>query len=56
MVELAVIIDVGKHFVKATYSLENDGPLVFPCFKILSTAHVAITSLLHPPNTDFVDN
>ena len=35
MIELAVVIDIGEHFVKATYSLEGDGPLVFSCFKIL---------------------
>ena len=27
--ELAVTIDVGEPFVKATYRLESDGPLVF---------------------------
>ena len=27
--ELAVTIDVGEHFVKATYYLEGDGPLCF---------------------------
>ena len=26
--ELAITIDVGEHFVKATYFLERDGPLV----------------------------
>ena len=33
MVELAVVIDIGEHFIKATYSLEGDGPLVFSCLK-----------------------
>ena len=33
--ELAVTIDVGEHFVKATYFLEGDGPLVFPCYEKL---------------------
>ena len=28
-VELAVVIDVGKQFVRATYELEGDGSLVF---------------------------
>ena len=27
--ELAATIDVGEHFVKATYFLEGDGPLIF---------------------------
>ena len=30
--ELAAIVDAGEAFVKATYSLEGDGPLVFHCF------------------------
>ena len=33
--ELAVTIDVGEHFVKATYYLEGDGPLVFSCYEKL---------------------
>ena len=28
-------IHVGEHFVKATYFLERDGPLVFPCYEKL---------------------
>ena len=34
--ELAATIDVGEHFVKATYFLEGDGPLVFACYEKLS--------------------
>ena len=34
--ELAATIDVGEHFVKATYFLEGDGPLVFTCYEKLS--------------------
>ena len=34
--ELAAAIDVGEHFVKATYFLEGDGPLVFACYEKLS--------------------
>ena len=52
MVELAVVIDIGEHFVKATYSLEGDGPLAFSCFEVLFTVNVAITSPLHLPNTE----
>ena len=33
--EIAVIIDFGEHFVKATYFLEGDGPLVFSCYEKL---------------------
>ena len=31
--ELAVTIDVGEHFVKATYDLESDAPLMFSCYE-----------------------
>ena len=34
--ELAVTIDVGEHFVKATYFLEEDGPLIFACYEKVS--------------------
>ena len=32
-IELAVLVDVGKQFVQATYSLEGDSPLVFSYLK-----------------------
>ena len=35
--ELAVIVDVGVSFVKATYVLEGDGLQVFSCFERLQT-------------------
>ena len=31
-IELAAIVDVGEAFVKATYNLEGDGPLVLRCY------------------------
>lgn len=31
------LVDVGETFVKATYVLEADGPLVFLCFARLQT-------------------
>ena len=40
IVELAVVINI----VKATYSLEGDGPLGFSCFAILSTVSAAVIS------------
>ena len=33
--ELDVTIDVGQHFVKATYYLESDGSLMFSCYEKL---------------------
>ena len=49
-VELAIVIDVGEQFVKATYSLEGDGPLVFSCFEVLSAVDASIPTV-HMPNT-----
>lgn len=34
LVELAVTIDAGEPFVKATYKLEGDGPLALECYEI----------------------
>ena len=34
--QLAATIEVGEHFVKATYFLEEDGPLVFVYYEKLS--------------------
>ena len=50
-IELAAMIDAGKHFIQATYYLEGDGPLVFSCYERLSAlAHaIAIESY---PNTE----
>ena len=42
---LAGTIDVGEHFVKATYFLEGDGPLVFACYEKLS----AVSQLCQAP-------
>ena len=33
--ELAAVIDLGIHFVKATYDLEGDGPLALRCYEII---------------------
>ena len=40
--ELAAIVDAGVHFVKATYYLEGDGPLIFSCYEKLSTVIRAV--------------
>ena len=34
--ELASVVDCEESFVKATYNLEGDGPIVFKCYEILS--------------------
>ena len=42
--ELAVTIDAGEPFVKATYRLEGDGPLVFTEYEEISTLRAGISS------------
>ena len=39
--ELAATIDIGEHFVKATYFLEGDGPLIFSCYEKVSAVNQA---------------
>ena len=43
-VELAAVVDYGEPFVKGTYILEGDGPLVFTCYEeiqvIVNAIHV----------------
>ena len=41
-IELAAMIDAGKHFVQATYYLEGDGPLVFTSYERFSALAHAI--------------
>ena len=48
-VELAVVVDAGEPFVKATYKLEGDGALAFTCYEIYSSTE-AIVRLQHYPN------
>ena len=51
--ELAVIVDVGKHFVTATYELESDGALSLCCFErlqvVVNACKVGLP-YLHFPN------
>ena len=54
-VELAGVIDYGEEFVKATYKLEGDGPLVFTCYEIINALQIAIKRIeTHAPNTKAV--
>ena len=43
--ELAATIDVGENFVKATYFLEGDGPLVFACYEKLSAVSLKVRAI-----------
>ena len=52
-VELAAVVDAGEAFVKATYTLEGDGPLVLKCFEVLSTLAAGIQEG-HYPNVQAI--
>ena len=50
-VELAAVVDVGEAFVKTTYTLEGDGPLVLKCFEVLIAAGIQVR---HYPNVQAI--
>ena len=52
-IELAVNYDVGEPFVKATYTLEGDGPLALKCYEVLGGVKAAV-QVRHWPNTTAV--
>ena len=54
-VELASVVDYGKPFVTATYTLEGDGPLVLTCFEVIEEVQASICSSF-TPNVDAVAN
>ena len=55
--ELTIIVDYGEIFVKATYDLQGDGPLILHCFKIIDHLCIAIKMLdTHSPNAAAVVN
>ena len=45
LVELAVVVDSGRHFVQATYNLEGDGPLVLKCYEQLHKNRLSLETL-----------
>ena len=47
-VELAATIDAGMPFVKCTYNLEGDGPLVLSCYDTISALNVAARQAHYP--------
>ena len=51
--ELAITIDFGEPFVKATYNLEGDGPLALSAHEEIAKLKVVI-STQHFPNTDAI--
>ncbi len=46
--ELAAVIDIGTFFVKATYNLEGDGPLVLTCYEEILKIRAAIHAVTTP--------
>ena len=52
-VEMAVLVDIGAHFVRSTYNLEGDGLLAFTCYKCISALTTTV-NLVHCPNTEAV--
>ena len=52
-IELAATIDFGEPFVKATYSLEGDGPLALKCFEIVDTVSAGI-QVAYAPNVEAI--
>ena len=47
-IELTVIIDAGEQFVKATYRLEGDGPLIFSAYEETATLRDGISNEYYP--------
>lgn len=45
---LAIVVEAGEPFVKATYNLEGDGPLVFDVYKAIVTLESAIAVEHYP--------
>ena len=52
-VELAATIDASMPFVKATYSLEGDGPLALMCYDAICALNMAARQA-HYPNVDAI--
>lgn len=46
--ELAITVDAGEPFVKATYHMEGDGPLVFSAYEEISTLCSTISNPFYP--------
>ena len=53
MIEMAVVVDAGRVFVKSTYNMEGDGPLVLTAYENIQSAFESI-NVRHYPNVDAV--
>ena len=47
-IELAMVVDAMTPFVRATYHLEGDGPLILTAYREISTLHSAVTNQHYP--------
>ena len=52
-VKIAVTIDAGMPFVRATYNLDRDGPLALTCYDTINALNMA-TRQAHYPNLDAI--
>jgi hypothetical protein len=46
--ELAMTVDAGEPFVKATYRLEGDGPLIFSAYEEINALSASISTQFYP--------
>jgi len=46
--ELAAVVDAGEPFVKSTYTLKGDGPLVFKCYDNIQVLKAGIDNPHYP--------
>ena len=53
--EITITVDAMEPFVKATYNLEGDGPLLFKAYEEISALTVC-TSVKHYPKSETVEN
>ena len=52
--EAAIVVDVGRSFVQATYNLEGDGPLALTCYEVVSALTTSVNQVQHYPNAQAV--
>lgn len=53
--EIAITVDAMEPFVKATYNLEGDGPLLFKAYEVISLSALTVsTAVKHYPNSKAV--
>ena len=48
LLETAIVVDIGVHFVKGTYALEGDEALALTCFDRISTIISSVNQAFYP--------